>query len=580
MAKKITDYLSGTERWDFSKNVAKPEDVNASSKELFHWICRVCNYPVCIAGKQWLAAPGNMVVKKQGCPNCQRRVLTPEYNLEAVYPNVAKQWHPTKNGSLTPKDYFPKSHEKAFWICPIHDFYEKEIALKASNPSSGCNKCNAKTSKAEIRIYTELNSLFPEVTNRKKHFGKEVDIFLTTENLAIEYDSDYTHRMRLPQDKIKNQVLVDNGINIIRVREKPLGLISPHDISVQNNTDLTKKDLNLLIGSIQIFVGQLDILSDYISEKSFISDDAYQEAILKINVPTYKDSIAFLYPKLVEEWDIGKNGPKTPEYFTPGSNQEINWKCSACKHCWVASIRNRAGRSSGCPNCAGKVLNKKNSLLELHPDIAAEFHPIENVGARLEDIFANSNDLIWWLCKNDNEHEWPAAVYNRTKQGGTGCPFCSKTVPSTTYNLKILYPDLAAQYDSQANQKPPSQELPGSNKLVSWKCNDCKNRWKARIKGRVKNYQKTGKLSGCRNCRGPQKPNQIKDSFAERHPILALQWDYQKNDRHPEEVKPTSRYKAHWACPHCKRAWSASVRGRVTSEASGKCRSCRKTGVP
>ncbi|MFC1488156.1 zinc-ribbon domain-containing protein, partial [Thermoproteota archaeon] len=43
--------------------------------------------------------------------------LTPEYNLAKLYPDLAKEWHPTKNGDLSIFNVFPKSHKKVWWKC-------------------------------------------------------------------------------------------------------------------------------------------------------------------------------------------------------------------------------------------------------------------------------------------------------------------------------------------------------------------------------------------------------------------------------------------------------------------------------
>jgi len=40
-----------------------------------------------------------------------------DYNLLDKFPDVAKQWHPTKNGSKKPEDYRPGSHIKVWWLC-------------------------------------------------------------------------------------------------------------------------------------------------------------------------------------------------------------------------------------------------------------------------------------------------------------------------------------------------------------------------------------------------------------------------------------------------------------------------------
>ena len=43
--------------------------------------------------------------------------LTNSYNLKKINPKLAKEWHPTKNGNLTPKDVTPSSGQKVWWIC-------------------------------------------------------------------------------------------------------------------------------------------------------------------------------------------------------------------------------------------------------------------------------------------------------------------------------------------------------------------------------------------------------------------------------------------------------------------------------
>jgi hypothetical protein len=39
------------------------------------------------------------------------------YNLYVLRPDLARQWHPTKNGSLSPKDVGPGSSRKVWWLC-------------------------------------------------------------------------------------------------------------------------------------------------------------------------------------------------------------------------------------------------------------------------------------------------------------------------------------------------------------------------------------------------------------------------------------------------------------------------------
>lgn len=578
MGRKVSDYAYALERWDLEKNELGPDMVGASSKNLFHWKCPKCKYPSCVEGSDWLAAPSNIALKQSGCPNCAGRVLRDDNNLEALYPSVAALWHPTKNGELKPSDCFPKTHESVFWYCPIHDFYQQEIATKTSKPNVGCNKCNAKTSKPEIRIYCELQSIFGQVELRPKVFGKEIDIYLEQEQIGIEFDGEYFHRKRLVNDEKKNNFFKSKGIELIRVREKPLDRISENDVLVENNTEIKKCDLNLIVSSLQEVLGPRDGCEAYQAQNNFQCEEEYQNKILHINMPAYEESLASLQPELIMEWCHEKNAPRKPEYFTPGSSEKVWWRCSECSHLWQATIHNRTTNCSGCPNCANKVLNSSNNLLALYPEVAFEFHPTKNNGLKPEEVWPQSNDIFWWLCKNEPDHEWSAAAYNRT-HNGTKCPFCTKTRVTKEHNLEYLYPALAAQYDEQKNKKLARECHPVSQKFAHWKCDNCGYKWKARIQSRVNNFKKTKKLEGCSKCRGPEKPKSFEDSFAFKYPLLAAQWDTTLNSKLPEEIKPTSRYLANWLCKCCGHKWSASVRGRVTSKASGKCKRCGQTSI-
>jgi hypothetical protein len=70
--------------------------------------------------------------------------LSPEYNLSALYPNVAAQWHPTKNGDLRPKHFWPHSGKKAWWVCAQEHEWKAIIANRTTTNlwnGNGCPYC-------------------------------------------------------------------------------------------------------------------------------------------------------------------------------------------------------------------------------------------------------------------------------------------------------------------------------------------------------------------------------------------------------------------------------------------------------
>lgn len=66
--------------------------------------------------------------------------LSETHNLQVINPRLAKEWHPTKNGTLTPRDVTPKTETKVWWKCK--DGHEWKA--RAGNRSSGtaCPYCS------------------------------------------------------------------------------------------------------------------------------------------------------------------------------------------------------------------------------------------------------------------------------------------------------------------------------------------------------------------------------------------------------------------------------------------------------
>ena len=63
-------------------------------------------------------------------------------SLIAINPKLARQWHPTKNGSLTPNDVMPYSHRKVWWLCEKGHEWEAKIDNRSNG--KGCPYCSNK----------------------------------------------------------------------------------------------------------------------------------------------------------------------------------------------------------------------------------------------------------------------------------------------------------------------------------------------------------------------------------------------------------------------------------------------------
>jgi hypothetical protein len=64
---------------------------------------------------------------------------TEEYNLGVINPNLAKEWHPTRNQNLNPRTVTPGSSKRVWWICGNGHEWQAPIYLR--NRGSSCPVC-------------------------------------------------------------------------------------------------------------------------------------------------------------------------------------------------------------------------------------------------------------------------------------------------------------------------------------------------------------------------------------------------------------------------------------------------------
>src|SRR5262249_48913012 len=137
------------------------------------------------------------------------------------------------------------------------------------------------------------------------------------------------------------------------------------------------------------------------------------------------NSLAFCFPDVAAQWHPTKNGGLAPDKILAGSTKKVWWQCSkGPDHVWEATVfrRTRGDEATGCPFCAGHKVSVTNSLFSLFPNVAAQLHPTKNGSLTPDKVVAGSRRKVWWQCPKNHNHEWQAALFDRTK-GSRGCPF-------------------------------------------------------------------------------------------------------------------------------------------------------------
>ena len=208
-------------------------------------------------------------------------------------------------------------------------------------------------------------------------------------------------------------------------------------------------------------------------------------------------SLADRYPGLAKQFDVELNGITPDRMLANRSHREYSWRCpEGPDHVWPAALDTRIA-GHGCPCCTGQQLSVTNSLASLYPEVAEQFDFEEN-GITPDQVIAGSGVSYSWSCPAGPDHKWEATPNDRTaKRGGTGCPCCQGLKPSVTNSLASLYPELAKEFDGEANGITPDEVVAGSNKHYSWRCSKNPDHiWPATPNARTAKRRGTG----CPHC--------------------------------------------------------------------------------
>ena len=211
--------------WHPTKNgTITPRDVVPSSHKKYWFQC----------GKKhvWPSSLKHRTSSNSECPYCSNKKVSKENCLETLFPEIAKEWHPTKNGILTPRDVVARSGKKYWFRCPIkkedHDY---ETSLRdRTNKKCGCPYCKNKTQEKVRAVFEKLLTIpfpkyRPKFLERMEFDGANLNL-----KLAFEYDGEFHdiphYASKDPEkdlnktkelDAKKNRLCKENGWTLIRV---------------------------------------------------------------------------------------------------------------------------------------------------------------------------------------------------------------------------------------------------------------------------------------------------------------------------------------------------------------------------
>ena len=448
-------------------------------------------------------------------------------------------WDKNNDLGLFPEELACGSNKKAWWIC--NKGHEWQAVIANRNKGIGCPICKSErnTSFPEYAILFYLKNYALDTVHSYKEQGYELDIYIPSKKVAIEYDGYYWHKDKIKKDLEKNLRCKKEGIRLYRIRE---GLLPLNDSSIDYIIQKDQKDLPQTIEKI---------ISEIIGIS--ISVDLRKDSIAIENLREYtekENSVLFTNPEIAKEWNYEKNGKLKPENFLANSQKTVWWRCEK-GHEWQSKILNR-NYGYGCPYCSGRYAIKgENDLQTVNPTLAKEWDYDKNKGLTPSDVLPSSDKKVWWKCEKG--HEWQTQIKVRTK--GNGCPYCSGRYAIKGVNdLQTVNPALAKEWnhDKNGNLKP-EEFLANSGKKVWWKCVRG-HEWQETVDNRSNGV-------GCPYCSNHRVLKGYND-LQTVNPTLAKEWNYGKNGNlKPENFIAGSEKNVWWICGKG-HEWKATIVNR------------------
>ena len=302
-----------------------------------------------------------------GCPDC----LAYSHSLECKSPDVAKLWHPEKNGELTPAMIANRSEKAVWWLCDQDSTHEwRAMVVRRVDGQAPCPKC-----------------------------------------------------LKLEQAKTGGESTTTPPRSVVESAPEILAYWHPTKNEGLEPSSLTKSSSKKVWWQCidepdHVWEEAVERVADRQTKCRVCLDSRPQGAFAR------EKSLAAKRPDLLREWHPTLNGDLDPWCLGPGSSRRVHWQCSEDpEHVWDTQVFQRKAGSK-CPFCSGAKVDSKTCLASVHPDVAKTWHPTKNGDLTPHEISRQSARRVWWLCPNDPTHEWEQSVQNRVNVGR--CPECRK----------------------------------------------------------------------------------------------------------------------------------------------------------
>ena len=579
--------------WHPVKNGALlPQMVCEFSSRRVWWQKKVCRF-----GREfvleWEATVSNRA-NGSGCPYITippRKLLKGFNDLRSTNPRLAERWHPEKNDSLTPDDVFENTERQVWWQHTamrwgkefIHEWQASPKSMKNNIRTGGCPICHG------IRVlagYNDLRTVYPELC-REWNYARNDAIGLVPESVTPGSNKKVWWRCDLCghewQAMILGRTEKRTGCPACARRvqtsfdEQAIYFYLRQRFSCVNRdrSVLDRKELDIYLPDFRFAVEYCGLFS-HRSDKHRRADQEKQaecreKGIYLLSIYETEHVEAFC-PEKQMICCIPRNDHSHLYYIVDCLNAEL-------KRLGISSVPIMADLHAD-----ERAIREQYQLTQIsknltvsHPQLVGEWDTERNGQLLPGGFSAGSTAIVYWKHTAVNRrgepclHSWRASIGSRTR--GQGCPICAgKTVQIGFNDLQSLAPPFLPEWDAERNTLSPEQITAYSKRKVWWwhSHGGVIHNWTASPGERMRG-------NGCAICAGKSIVPGIND-LAATEPELLAEWDYEKNERSPEEISrgydkkvwwmhrvpgrtgmfvhswqasPNSRTNMHSGCPYC-----------------------------
>ena len=326
-------------QWHPTRNGRRTaQDVTPGSSRRVWWQCT--------AGHEWQAVVGSRAKRGTGCPVCAGRVADAETSLSALHPEIARQWHPTRNKASRPADVRPGSHVKVWWQCAKGHSYEASVGNRTTL-GRGCPFCSGR----RVWPAESLRRRKPSVA-RQWHPSRNgrlspADVRPTAQR-TVWRRCERGHNW---QAKVSTRVK-GAGCPKCASGKSSLAALRPaltRQWDRKQNGALRPQDVSLGSGRVVGWrCGKGHRWQASVVHRVRGSGCPYCSG----RRPTAETCLQATHPKLARQWVRDRNGELSPRDVSAGSGKKVWWQCPATDgHQWQAPVYNRATLGHGCPLC-------------------------------------------------------------------------------------------------------------------------------------------------------------------------------------------------------------------------------------